>query len=646
MLPKVSQIDLVPTLSLMLGIPIPFSNLGTIIPHFFDGDKKSFLPDFLKRELYNKMNWDTVSDGDAERIQVASQKLFKNINLAYVSYINCKQVLAYLDEYQKVATDLPSDQIENVRASFAFVEERFEENLEDLVLHDWLNKTLTLANIASIEEDINEIYYLHLSFQNVLLSFKTICRSIWAKFDILSMSLGLSLMMFVSIAVCFTPMIIIPSSITDPGKLGIVVYLVGFCFSLVGIMYLALPFEDVDMSSVMTFAAASFSFSLWLLSCGSSTLLFIHQHLSRNKLKAISSKHVLYITCLVIYLGSLFSNSYIVHEDTSTLFLCQSFILFHFFYGFVAMLEEQKRESKAKMNKTRNFTYLRTRILQSITSRNMLKNYLYVLAVMVSLRSTRYFWFCRETQLKCNISPYSLPLVSLLSEFTEGYAHERLFVAYVSIIALTVATYYFVKSRGNMKGNSSAVFVVKLSGSLIVLILVLHWSLQVKLTDEISNKLIDVPYVQQIVLPRIVYALFIISLIYLVCKPINVYVIHRGKKNRVNRIVDTGNVVDWYKLLKEEHSNTTNPEDSKPPIVYGMQTIYSAAFFCLLYIVTMVATMVLTDGLAFPVTMLWIAAFCYSRFFSLETRNGLINNSKCLTLKECFVIANFTGVVY
>lgn len=33
--PKVSQIDIVPTLSLLLGLPIPFSNLGSIIPFLF-----------------------------------------------------------------------------------------------------------------------------------------------------------------------------------------------------------------------------------------------------------------------------------------------------------------------------------------------------------------------------------------------------------------------------------------------------------------------------------------------------------------------------------------------------------------------------------------------------------------------------------
>lgn len=34
------QIDIVPTLALLLGVPIPYSNLGTVIEELFDSDDK------------------------------------------------------------------------------------------------------------------------------------------------------------------------------------------------------------------------------------------------------------------------------------------------------------------------------------------------------------------------------------------------------------------------------------------------------------------------------------------------------------------------------------------------------------------------------------------------------------------------------
>lgn len=51
----VSQIDIVPTLSLLLGLPIPFSNLGSVIPELFpsNGSKWKHLtvPPEVKTDL-------------------------------------------------------------------------------------------------------------------------------------------------------------------------------------------------------------------------------------------------------------------------------------------------------------------------------------------------------------------------------------------------------------------------------------------------------------------------------------------------------------------------------------------------------------------------------------------------------------------
>ena len=117
----------------------------------------------------------------------------------------------------------------------------------------------------------------------------------------------------------------------------------------------------------------------------------------------------------------------------------------------------------------------------------MRRVYLYTAVSTVSIRATRYFWFCREMQLQCNVSPYSLPLVALMSEFTEGYAHERLVVAFVCVGVMCAATFFYLKGRGNMKGNTVSVVAVKLVGAVSVNILVVHWSLQLKLTDEFAN---------------------------------------------------------------------------------------------------------------------------------------------------------------
>jgi hypothetical protein len=41
--PTVAQVDLVPTLSLLLGLPVSFGNLGAIIPELFFGNYRHHL---------------------------------------------------------------------------------------------------------------------------------------------------------------------------------------------------------------------------------------------------------------------------------------------------------------------------------------------------------------------------------------------------------------------------------------------------------------------------------------------------------------------------------------------------------------------------------------------------------------------------
>ena len=66
--PSVAQIDLVPTLSLLLGVPIPFSNLGTII-------EKLFIPTSLMQ--------DTNSNGYHSRQASYSSENLINFGLSY-----------------------------------------------------------------------------------------------------------------------------------------------------------------------------------------------------------------------------------------------------------------------------------------------------------------------------------------------------------------------------------------------------------------------------------------------------------------------------------------------------------------------------------------------------------------------------------
>ncbi|KAL9028353.1 MAG: hypothetical protein Q9196_003271 [Gyalolechia fulgens] len=132
----VGQIDLVPTLSLLLGLPIPFNNLGSPISEAFVGPKQP--------------QWDI---------------------LANVNALSAAQIQRYQVEYS-AARGLSHDVFS--------------------VAHDLWQYALSMRNDASRNTAINkELYAAFARYQTETLR---VCRSLWARFDVPSMLYGISLL--------------------------------------------------------------------------------------------------------------------------------------------------------------------------------------------------------------------------------------------------------------------------------------------------------------------------------------------------------------------------------------------------------------------------------------------------------------------
>lgn len=82
-----TQIDVVPTISVLLGVPIPFNNLGTIIPELFK---------------------------DKEKIELSL-------------YLNAQQVSQYLQVYDSTVKKLPDKEYEKLQGMFLDIEKKFKE---------------------------------------------------------------------------------------------------------------------------------------------------------------------------------------------------------------------------------------------------------------------------------------------------------------------------------------------------------------------------------------------------------------------------------------------------------------------------------------------------------------------------------------
>jgi phosphatidylinositol glycan class O len=136
----VAQIDLVPTLSLMLGMPVPFNNLGRPIQEAFIG-----------------------SQSDDYK------------NLAQVNHLTAAQIHRYQDEYSAVrkldtASTLPPETL-------------------------WQAASKVWDEIQKTDSPSSELWQAAYSqFGSYQQENLRVCKSLWARFDLTSMGMGISLL--------------------------------------------------------------------------------------------------------------------------------------------------------------------------------------------------------------------------------------------------------------------------------------------------------------------------------------------------------------------------------------------------------------------------------------------------------------------
>ncbi|KAM9989285.1 hypothetical protein ACTFIY_005337 [Dictyostelium cf. discoideum] len=147
----ISQIDLVSTLSLALGVPIPFGNLGSIIPELF------------------------FSSG-GENIENQWNNLFNALR------INTFQIKRYIEEYSKISKEFPISKLQH-----------FDQLLK--TTEDLFNKYQNGATINPID-----IYKGYIQYHQEVIE---LCRNIWATFDLFSMDCGIFLILLSIISTIF-----------------------------------------------------------------------------------------------------------------------------------------------------------------------------------------------------------------------------------------------------------------------------------------------------------------------------------------------------------------------------------------------------------------------------------------------------------
>jgi phosphatidylinositol glycan class O len=281
------QIDINPTIALLAGLPIPFGNLGSIIPELF---------------YYSKEN------SSIEALE----------NLVRETRLNSHQIQTYISEYSKLRS-WASDSLKDLNAHFKTAEAFYE----------------TLQTSKEYEDDLIQSFLDYTIYSRKAL---TSARKIWARFDVTLILMGVFIL--VSTTIIFASSFAFNLSIADILRQEYSkIFISGVLFSLIGwskyFKQLISAYVEEDAAQSWYHHAAFLGtlgalLNIWLLVYSSASKRWGFKWISQspNMLSVLSS------VIGLMYIVSPASDSFTVYEDSSTLYLLQSFALFNILYSF------------------------------------------------------------------------------------------------------------------------------------------------------------------------------------------------------------------------------------------------------------------------------------------------------------------------
>ncbi|CAB4413534.1 unnamed protein product [Rhizophagus irregularis] len=340
---RIPQIDFVPTLSLLLGLPIPFNSLGSVIPELF-----------------------LLNSKDENYHSSIEQKL---LNLLNVISLNTRQVYQYIIEYSR---QQPSSELSE--EAHHFLGDLFEQAENQ---YNILKKSSRVSL-----DDLENLIVKYISFLRITLS---ICRRIWAQFDLPLMISGISILLASCVIMLF--------HLFADNQMSVLYVLiggiVGAAFAISSLTrFLLEPFLSDSNFSTLDFIILSasigsvFSYLIWFIK--KHFYSFAPFHLYNHYFSFDSFLAILF---LVLHTLIFASNSYTVFEDRISVGLLQTFGIYMFIKAF---------STKYK--------------------RSRMKLLIFTFISLVAIRIAAYSTICREEQMPyCVMTFYASSANSLSS---------------------------------------------------------------------------------------------------------------------------------------------------------------------------------------------------------------------------------------
>jgi phosphatidylinositol glycan class O len=253
----VDQVDFVPTISLLLGTPIPYSNLGKLIPELFE-----------------------------------SIGLDSHLKLSFLK-VNVDQVMTYLDRYRLQGGVLPTNLYERLRKKF----EAFRSDAAGPLSPEGLSRV--------VREGLQ-----------LLSECKAMCQSVWVEFDLNLMGAGITLFFLhlsLVLLLVFTPRNRLLTGILNNAML------LSLLLSLLGGLALGCVLLALDLipSNSGAEVVLGFSTASSIMVFGFTLLWRLRKSLlDMATLSLPDAKTTTHILVVFVVFAALFSNSFVVEEAT------------------------------------------------------------------------------------------------------------------------------------------------------------------------------------------------------------------------------------------------------------------------------------------------------------------------------------------
>ncbi|XP_057663664.1 GPI ethanolamine phosphate transferase 3 [Diorhabda carinulata] len=517
----VKQVDLVPTLSTILGVPIPFQNLGILI--------LDSLPIVTKNAGFN--NWKFSM---------------------YSLWANVQQVFEYIKEYAENEGTFDEEVLKNFQQRYS---------------------VLNAKIIAVDNEDKFQAFSEDL--KKFLLDLRQLCESLWVQFDSYSMARGL---LFLFLTTFFV--YVITDGITPDTLLKLFSSSYIFCSYAILVLSacataIAYYFKLVDDLVKTIFFATGFCSQIMLaLLVVQNWDIITSNWYSKSKINTASNVICRFV--LALNIGGLFSNSYIIEESFVLLFLLVTVVLI----GSIGITSQKIDTSKKKL-------------VSKFWSRSKFKFIVLAVLVAVFVRGSAYYWRCRQEQQWC-IGSYHEVGNNTKTETTK--LQWTITVIFLGLFVFMSKEW--LRNAGNMNGYSSTVTVAKFLPTTIVVCISGYWAMvRVSSHKKFAGSLNSVNS-----LAWSVYGLTSLGILVCLLKPLYTYVLP-------NKILsqDVNSIPALFKKLKNDITAQEKNNDDIP-IVYGMGTLYSAAFVTIGVYLTLLFALLLGDATAPSAVIMFLTA--------------------------------------